>query len=57
MKVHTNFIVCMDKNEVTALTLLDMSATLDTIDHISLTIYSKIGMIYLDRSKIDFLSI
>ena len=40
----------MDKGEVTALTLLDLSAALDTIDFL-------IGMEYLARLKFGFLPI
>ena len=34
---RNNIIISMDKGEVTALTLLDLSATFDTIDHATLT--------------------
>ena len=34
---HTDTIVSMDKGEVTALTLLDLLAAFDTIDHAILT--------------------
>ena len=37
LKVHTDIIISMDKGEVTALTLLDLSAAFDTIDHATLT--------------------
>ena len=37
LKVHNDIIISMDKGEVTALTLLDLSAALDTIDHATLT--------------------
>ena len=37
MKVHNNIIISMDKGEVTAVTLLDLSAAFDTIDHAALT--------------------
>ena len=36
-KVHNDIIISMDKGEVTALTLLDLSAAFDTIDHATLT--------------------
>ena len=32
LKVHNDIIICMDKGEVTALTLLDLSAAFDTIN-------------------------
>ena len=37
LKVHSDIIISMDKGEVTALTLLDLSAAFDTIDHATLT--------------------
>ena len=37
LKVHNDIIISMDKGEVTALTLLDLSAAFDTIDHTTLT--------------------
>ena len=37
LKVHIDIIISMDKGEVTALTLLDLSAAFDTIDHATLT--------------------
>ena len=37
LKVHNDTIISMDKGAVTALTLLDLSATFDTIDHATLT--------------------
>ena len=37
MKVHNDIIISMDKGEVTALTLLKLSAAFDTIDHVTLT--------------------
>ena len=37
LKVHNDIIISMDKGEVTALTLLDLSAPFDTIDHATLT--------------------
>ena len=37
LKVHNDIIISMDKGEVTALTLLDLSAAFDTIDHVTLT--------------------
>ena len=37
LKVHNDIIISMDKGEVTALTLLDLSATFDIIDHATLT--------------------
>ena len=36
LKVHNDIIISMDKGEVTALTLLDLSAAFDTIDHATL---------------------
>ena len=37
LKVHNDIIISMDKGEVTALTLLHLSAAFDTIDHATLT--------------------
>ena len=37
LKVHNDIIISMDKGEVTALALLDLSAAFDTIDHATLT--------------------
>ena len=37
LKVHNDINISMDKGEVTALTLLDLSAAFDTIDHATLT--------------------
>ena len=37
LKVHNDIIISMDKGEVTALTLLDLSAVFDTITHATLT--------------------
>ena len=37
LKVHNDIIISMNKGEVTALTLLDLSAAFDTIDHATLT--------------------
>ena len=37
LKVHNDIIISMDKGEVTALTLLDLSAAFDTIDDATLT--------------------
>ena len=37
MKVHNDIKIRMDKGEVTDLTLLDLSAAFDTIDHATLT--------------------
>ena len=37
LRVHNDIIISMDKGEVTALTLLDLSAAFDTIDHATLT--------------------
>ena len=37
LKVHNYIIISTDKGEVTALTLLDLSAAFDTIDHATLT--------------------
>ena len=36
-RLHNDIIISMDKGEVTALTLLDLSAAFDTIDHATLT--------------------
>ena len=36
LKVHTDIIISMNKGEVTALTLLDLSVAIDTIDHATL---------------------
>ena len=36
LKVHNDIIISMDKGEVTALTLLDLPAAFDTIDHAKL---------------------
>ena len=45
--------ISMEKGEVTALTLLDLSAALDTIDQATLTDL-QIGMEYLARLKSGF---
>ena len=37
LKVHNDIIISMDRGEVTALTLLDLSAAFDTIDHTTIT--------------------
>ena len=37
LKVHSDIIISMDKGKVTALTLFDLSAAFDTIDHATLT--------------------
>ena len=37
LKVHNDIVISMDKGEVTALTLLDLSAAFDTIYHATLT--------------------
>ena len=37
LRVHNDISVSLDKGHVTALTLLDLSAALDTIDHTTLT--------------------
>ena len=37
LKVHNDIIISMDKGEVTALSLLDLLAASDTIDHATLT--------------------
>ena len=37
LKVRNDIIISMEKGEVTALTLLDLSAAFDTIDHATLT--------------------
>ena len=37
LKVHNDIIISMDKGAVTALTLLDLSADLDTITHATIT--------------------
>ena len=37
IKKNNDIIISMDKGEVTALTLLDLSAAFDTIDHATLT--------------------
>ena len=37
LKVHNYIFISMDKGEVAALTLLDLSAAYDTIDHATLT--------------------
>ena len=37
LKVNNDIIISMDKGEVTASTLLDLSAAFDTIDHATLT--------------------
>ena len=36
LKIHNDIIISMDKGEVTALTLLDLSVAFDTIDHATL---------------------
>ena len=56
LKVHNDIIIRMHKGEVTALTLLDLSAAFDTIDHATLTVF-LIGMEYLARPKFSFLLI
>ena len=33
LKIHNDIVGAMDKGKVTALTLLDLSAAFDTIDH------------------------
>ena len=37
LKVHNDIIISMDKSEVMALTLLNLHAAFDTIDHAALT--------------------
>ena len=37
LKVHNDIVISMDKGEVTALTLLDLSAAFDTIYHATVT--------------------
>ena len=37
LKVHNDIIISIDKGEITSLTLLDLSAVFDTIDHATLT--------------------
>ena len=37
MKVENNIAISLDKGQVTVLTLLDLSAAFDTIDHTTLT--------------------
>ena len=37
LRVHNDISVSLDKGHVTSLTLLDLSAALDTIDHNTLT--------------------
>ena len=37
LKVHNDILISMEKGEVTALTLLDLSAAFDPIDHATLT--------------------
>ena len=58
LKVY-NDIISMDKGEVTALTLLDLSAAFDTIDHATLTnrLDFQIGIEYPGRLKFGFLLI
>ena len=57
-KIHNDIIISMDNSEVTALTLLDLSAAFGTVDHAALTkIDSQIGMEYLGRLKFVFLFI
>ena len=57
LKVHNDIIISMDKGEVTALTLLDLSAAFDTIDHATLTDRLSDRMEYLARLKFGFLLI
>ena len=61
LKVHSDIIISMDKGAVTALTLLDLSAAFDTIDHatyiLDIQIDFLIGMEYLARLKFGFLLI
>ena len=37
LKVHNDLIISLDRGEVTALTLLNLSAAFDSIDHATLT--------------------
>ena len=58
LKVHNDIIISMDKGEVTALTLLDLSAAFDTIHHATLTnLDFLIGMEYPTKLKFGFLLI
>ena len=52
LKVYNDINISMHKGEVTALTLLDLSA----VDHATLTVF-LIGMEYLARPKFSFLFI
>ena len=45
LEVHNDVIVITDKSEVTALPLLDLSTTFDTIDHVSATLTNTIRQI------------
>ena len=57
LKVHNNVIISMDKYVVTALTMLDLSASFDTIDATLTDIISDFSMEYLGRLKFSFLLI
>ena len=52
LKLKNNIIISIDKGEVEALTLFELLAAFDTIDHVTLQIDSQIGMEYPVRLTI-----
>ena len=57
LKVHNDVIISMDMGEVTALTLLDLSAASPPLTMLHQHIYFLIGMGFLARLKFGFLPI